>query len=351
MMKHFTIKFLALSFFCLYSNALSAQDYEIKASHQGGGLISVEARFIGVGAEPAAGADAFLDFTIDLRWPAAANLNMGNPNNTGGYGISKAGVETVDGTDEYQSYQLSTAPLFLPVTWTKDTWVEIFTIQSNSDGSTGETIVVGALGSNPGNPNIPNFNMSGLDFVPAISGAAVLPVELSAFSAQKMNKTSSEVSWSTASELNTDHFSLERSTDARNWNKVAKLNAAGTSFEKLDYLYFDKNIPLEIRQAGTIYYRLKTIDFDGSFEYSRVQLVEFQVEDSKLIAYPNPTPDFFNLESEEGIVSVEVYNNQGKQLSATQTSQVSLKDYPAGAYRVKVDTGSRIKYITVVKAD
>ena len=350
-MKHFTIRFLVLALFCIFSNVLSAQDYEIKTTHEGGGLISVEARFIGAGVEPAAGSDAFLDFTIDLRWPAAANLDMGAPNNTGGYGISKAGNETIDGSDEYQGYQLSTAPLFLPVTWTKDTWIEIFTVQSNSDGSTGETIVVGALGSNPGNPNIPNFNMSGADFVPVISGAAVLPVELSAFAAQKMNETSTKISWSTANELNTAYFNLERSTDARTWDKVAQLNAAGTSFENLDYLYFDKKIPLTIRQEGTIYYRLKTIDLDGAFEYSRVRTVEFKVEEAKLIAYPNPTQDFVDIESEEGIVSIEVYNNQGKQVAATQTSRVDLKDYPSGVYRVKVDTGSRVKYLSVIKAD
>ena len=350
-MKNFTIPFLSFALLYLFSNPLLAQDYEIRAIHQGGGLIAVEGRYVGAGVEPAQGSDAFLDLTIDLRWPEAANLNMGNPNNTGGYGISKAGNETVDGTDEYQGYQLASAPAFLPVTWTKDMWIEIFTVQSNSAGNTGETIVVGALGSNPFNPNIPNFNMSGFDFTPIISGAAVLPVELSGFEVQKIKETSARISWSTASEQGTAHFNLERSTDARNWSHLEKVTAAGNSFEHLDYSYFDKDLPLHLRQTGTVYYRLKIMDFNGTFEYSPVKSIHFERTESKVMLYPNPTQDIVHIESEEEVNMVTLYNSQGQIITTTISNQLDLKNYPSGVYRIGVETERGMSFKSVVKME
>ena len=347
------MKTIKLTFFLLIalSQNLISQDYEVRARHLQSGLVAVEARFVGMGAEPQAGSDAFLDFTIDLRWPADANLDFGNPDNTNGYGIAKAGVETLDGTEEYQGYSMPTTPTFLPENWTRDTWIEVFTVQSNSDGSTGETIIVGAIGSNPSNPNIPNFNMSGIDFTPTISGAAVLPVELSYFDVTKKDEMTAQLIWSTSSEQNTSHFNLERSSDFRNWEVIGKVNAAGNSNNILNYEFFDKTIPLAIRQEGTIYYRLNIIDYDEYQEYSDIKAITFDPKSDDLIVFPNPTSALLNIESEMEIISITVFDYLGKEISKINANKVNLEEFSSGIYRLKIETTAGVTIKNVVKLD
>jgi hypothetical protein len=88
-----------------------------------------------------------------------------------------------------------------------------------------------------------------------------LPIELLSFLALP-NDQSIEIRWTTATEINNDFFTIERSLDARDWEILGTLNGAGTTSQVQKYSYTD-NFPHE----GIAYYRLKQTDFDGSFEY------------------------------------------------------------------------------------
>ncbi|RLD59051.1 MAG: hypothetical protein DRJ01_11810, partial [Bacteroidetes bacterium] len=91
-----------------------------------------------------------------------------------------------------------------------------------------------------------------------------LPIELFSFKAERV---SSQVvlRWETASEYNNDYFTIERSTNAIDFNPIEKVEGAGNSNNILNYEVTDIN-PF----SGTSYYRLKQTDFDGKYSYSYI---------------------------------------------------------------------------------
>lgn len=108
-----------------------------------------------------------------------------------------------------------------------------------------------------------------------------LPVELVSFTG-KLEDGVVNFNWKTASELNNDYFTLERSTDGKNYGKISIVEGAGTSVTANEYTTSDEAPP-----AGRIYYRLKQTDFDGTSEDSKP--ITITNEDPASIAvYPNP---------------------------------------------------------------
>jgi hypothetical protein len=115
-----------------------------------------------------------------------------------------------------------------------------------------------------------------------------LPVKLEYFTAEKKDEHSALLKWTTASEINNDHFEIERSDNATEWFKIGQVQGAGNSNENIDYSLVDEE-PL----AGPNYYRLKQIDYDGHFAYSEIAEVEFgagQKSTAVMTIYPNPLP-------------------------------------------------------------
>ncbi|MCL6495655.1 MAG: T9SS type A sorting domain-containing protein [Ignavibacterium sp.] len=116
-----------------------------------------------------------------------------------------------------------------------------------------------------------------------------IPVELISFTAKK-NSNIVELNWTTATETNNRGFEIQRSVitnGMRNlvWEVAGFVNGNGTISEPKNYSFIDKNLP-----AGGYSYRLKQIDFDGSYKYSGVvevtidAPVSFSLEQN----YPNP---------------------------------------------------------------
>lgn len=89
-----------------------------------------------------------------------------------------------------------------------------------------------------------------------------LPVSLTTFKGITV-LNENKISWSTASETNNDFFTLERSTNGVDFETVAEIDGAGTSYSVLNYVHTDKNFKRAIN-----YYRLKQTNFDRTFEYS-----------------------------------------------------------------------------------
>lgn len=109
-----------------------------------------------------------------------------------------------------------------------------------------------------------------------------LPVELISFSA-KPTSSSIKLYWVTASELNFDHFEIEKSTDGVNFTSLSSVKGNGTSLIRHDYQLTDENPTF-----GRSYYRLKSVDFDGYTEYSEIVSVEYF--GGKLFSiFPNPS--------------------------------------------------------------
>ncbi len=98
-----------------------------------------------------------------------------------------------------------------------------------------------------------------------ISSGFALPIELLSFIATPHDNKIVDLKWTTASEVNNDYFSVEKSADGQNFFSVATIKGAGNSSSALQYEITD-NTPLK----GLSYYKLKQTDFDGKFSYSQV---------------------------------------------------------------------------------
>lgn len=139
----------------------------------------------------------------------------------------------------------------------------------------------------------------------------VIPVELESFTAS-VNYKQVNLNWKTASELNNSGFEIEKSTDNFIWNKIGFVNGKGTTTEKSDYS-FDDNNPIN----GKSYYRLKQIDYDGTFTYSSIVAINFGIPVDFLLEqnYPNPfnpaTIIKYNI-IEESSVQLKIVNIVGE---------------------------------------
>ncbi len=114
------------------------------------------------------------------------------------------------------------------------------------------------------------------------SKTSILPVTLIGFNAHVENKTVL-CKWSTATEINSDQFNVERSNDGLNFMSIAQVPAAINSIIKQDYMYRDFYAP-----EGLVYYRLKQQDRDGSYSYSAVIAVNVANNKPEVEVLPNP---------------------------------------------------------------
>ena len=127
------------------------------------------------------------------------------------------------------------------------------------------------------------------------SGASGLPIKLIYFKAKYIDNNV-ELSWSTASEINNDFFTIERSSDGIHFESILAKRGAGNSTTLLNYTDVDIQ-PL----TGNSFYRLKQTDYDGHFSYSDIKAVksksnDFEQSNLKIVSFmPNPFWDHFQI--------------------------------------------------------
>jgi hypothetical protein len=182
-----------------------------------------------------------------------------------------------------------------------------------------------------------------------------LPIELLNFDAKLNANTMTDLTWETASETNNDYFTIERSTDAKNFEFVTTVKGAGTSNKIIDYSTVDKN-PLK----GISYYRLKQTDFDGKYAYSKIVPIELNAIGIQSV-FPNPFNNNISIDCDiqnEGIINIDIFNNLGQQAYGTQEAAVkginiftvNSLNLPAGIYLLKItDMNGNVKTSTLNK--
>jgi hypothetical protein len=142
-----------------------------------------------------------------------------------------------------------------------------------------------------------------------------LPVELLSFTANRKGNTDVLVEWVTASEPGVDRFEIEVAKGSlalqqQGFIKIGERPAAGNPGMDEHYQFTDTEIP----KSGVRYYRLKTVDHDGSISYSAIRPVIFQ-EEIKWQVSPNPSPGIFvlSLQAEAGVpVDIRVVDAGGR---------------------------------------
>ena len=146
------------------------------------------------------------------------------------------------------------------------------------------------------------------------SSGSPLPVELVSFTG-KVKDQKVYLNWSTATEVNNYGFEIQRSIQIDKWDVLGFVEGHGNSNSQKEYNFIDS----EINPVGIYSYRLKQIDNDGSYEFSKTIEVNFNVPNSFELSqnYPNPfnpsTTISFNL-PESGKVILKIYNIIGKEI-------------------------------------
>ncbi len=108
-----------------------------------------------------------------------------------------------------------------------------------------------------------------------------LPVELISFSAKRINNSTVQLRWSTASEINTLVFVVERSADGKSFIETGSVAAAGNSTSNIDYIFEDAFHD----EGAVVYYRLRIIDHDGTFKYSDLISLNSKTEESVSVSF------------------------------------------------------------------
>lgn len=109
------------------------------------------------------------------------------------------------------------------------------------------------------------------------AGSVVLPIKIGTFTAVAYSGKTL-LKWTTESEANSDFFQVERSLDGSHYTALGVVNAAGSSSATLNYEYIDYD-----PKPGVNYYRLKLVDRDGQYEYSKVLTVVYKTSSSSQV--------------------------------------------------------------------
>jgi hypothetical protein len=193
-------------------------------------------------------------------------------------------------------------------------------------------------------------------FTFATTKGVLLPVDLLYVKAKTV-ADGALIEWATAMEVNNDRFIIERSIDLVNFEAIGTVQGQGNSNIEAEYDYLDTEVP-----TGTVYFRLKQIDFDGEYEYSKIVavLIESRIETVDevidLAIYPNPsrtgeviTFEFVNLIDRN--ITVGLFDIKGRLIyqSSYELGEGELfvleEDLPAGIYIARTIVGNH----TIVK--
>lgn len=186
---------------------------------------------------------------------------------------------------------------------------------------------------------------SGTDITSVTVTNTILPVGITNFSGQH-NGAVNLLQWSTASEQNSDYFSVERSEDGNRYSPIGTVAAAGFSNVIKQYNFND------VQPApGIQYYRLRMVDKDGKFTYSKVVLVNAG-NSVAIELYPNPAPDKVSLiinNSITGNGSINVFDINGRLIKQEMfikqdklfKTAIDLKSQRSGTYLVEIKMGDQ----------
>jgi hypothetical protein len=171
------------------------------------------------------------------------------------------------------------------------------------------------------------------------SYSAPLPAQLLSFTAKQKNQNQIELSWSAMLTNDVKKFTVEKSYDGNNWLQVGDVQANGNIHSVSYYRYAD-NQPA----SGLNYYRLKQVDQDGHFEYSKIAELNVKNYQSVFSVFPNPAVDKITLFASEGFGQgyyAQLYQKNGAllktQILMTGNSQLmNVADLPNGVYFIRI---------------
>lgn len=167
----------------------------------------------------------------------------------------------------------------------------------------------------------------------------IVPVELINFNGE-VNGLKVHLNWQTITEKNNRGFEVQRSIDKKDWQEIGFIQGEGTSTEKKNYFFEDNNI-----QKQFYYYRLKQIDYDGSYVYSNIIEVKISLNNFELLQnYPNPANPATIIKyvvPVESFIELSLFNINGEKVvelfrgvkqSGIYLTEIDIRNLASGIY-------------------
>ena len=189
-------------------------------------------------------------------------------------------------------------------------------------------------------------NIYGWGIINALSAINLIsvPVELTSFKAVYANGVVS-VEWITATETNNYGFEIQRRNENSEYQAIGFVSGNGTSTNRVTYSFEDNNLT-----NSRYYYRLKQLDFDGSFEYSNEVFVDItELADFRLFQnFPNPFNPSTTIKisiPQDSFVKIALYDILGNELKVVKQDliaagihnfEINGSDLASGMYFVKM---------------
>lgn len=160
-----------------------------------------------------------------------------------------------------------------------------------------------------------------------------IPVELIFFDV-KSELGIASLFWTTSEETNSRYFEIQHGTNEKLWTSIGKVTSSGESKIKSDYKFVHES-PV----AGTNYYRLKMVDNDETFSYSKIQKAHFE-NIQQLSVYPNPVSDALLVKDPYNTFkSADIINRKGDIVYSGKSfpiNGIDVKLFGAGLYVVRI---------------
>lgn len=178
---------------------------------------------------------------------------------------------------------------------------------------------------------------------------STLPIELLSFKGFCENQNII-LEWKTASEVNNDFFTIEKSFNGLDWLIIGKVNGAGNSNLQQDYMFKDTTSYNE-----KLYYQLKQTDFNGDYTYESVISINKckDFDATSFLFFPNPSKGIFNLlydGNKNEINEINIFDTSGKHVysSLNYQSTIDLSDKEPGLYYVRVMKNFEVIYLKII---
>lgn len=189
--------------------------------------------------------------------------------------------------------------------------------------------------------NVASFNAS----IPII-----LPINIISFKAEKSDENI-ELTWVVNQEVNFSHFEIMHSIDGKNYSKKGQITSNFGINEINSYQFLDQNA-----SNGVNYYKLKIVDFDGSFSWSKIITIEISKKSSNEIRlYPNPSNSIVNVSFSNLVLEnyqLEILDINGKVVlsesntfSNSNTICIDINALDKGIYTLNVINNDKIECI------
>jgi len=263
----------------------------------------------------------------------------------------ETGVERISGMEYWMLNRVGTNNVSVTLTWASRSggvtslsdltvahWDGVKWMNAGNANTTGD-VSIGTITSNL----MASFSPITLATIEKGWTINPLPIEIISFEAKFVeNKTI--LNWITASEINNDYFTIERTSDGKEFTPIATVDGAGNSNQPISYSAVDYK-PF----IGTSYYRLKQTDYNGAYTYSKLVAINNFAEGApEVTLYPNPNQGKFTISSNLEYTNIQICNVFGsilmEQKPTSLKTMVDVTNLPNGIYFVKII--SRNKSIT-----